>query len=355
MMTTWVYDICGVIRPMIDPAELTTRSADWKTAATAASQGLGEIDAAIKIIASRNQGPGADAFVARMTNDRSARYAVDAIARASTGFEGAHAASATALTQCLTTMDAISTAAHNAIKQAFASGPWPMILPTVFGIITTTRSHMLQQQTIAETAITNAYKGFTVEQLPDTQPLSSIDDPDRGIVDPDIRAQWALMSESERRAVLEEIVRQEAIANGMDPNTPVRWTNTPGGGFGSWNGTEVMLNAAHLGDPALMHTAVHEMRHALQGKMTSEYESMDAATRAAIRSGAQADPFAQYGSSIDDVDEMSKRDYYSGSNWPRYHGQPVEVDARSAGRESGAGMSYQTFVERMKGAGVPVR
>lgn len=353
-MASWVYDWCGVIRPMIDPGELTTRAADWQGAATAAASGLTEMDAAINTIKSRNQGPGADAFVTRMTGPSSARYAVDAISRASSGFYNAHATSGTALQSCVTGMDALVTVAEANVKAILNSAPWHSMVSLIFVSLLETKAKLQAVENSTTTLINNAYRGFTVEVLPDTQPLSTIDDPDRGMVDPDIRAQWAKMSPQERKAVLEEIVRQQAIANGMDPNMSVTWENVPGGAFGSWNGTGVTLNEAHLNDPTLMHTAVHEMRHALQDKMESEYKSMDDQTREAIRSGAQDDPFAKYGSSIDEVDEMSKRPYIR-DPWPEYHAQPVEVDARTAGREQGAGMSYQTFQERMKQAGVPVR
>ncbi len=355
-MASWIYDYCRVIRPMVDPGELTTRAADWQTAVTSTAQGLGEMDAAINIIKNRNKGKGADAFVTRMTGPSSARYAVDALSRASSGFYNAHAASATALQTCVTSMDTLAATAETAIMDVLAKSGWDTMVPKIFSILVNTRSKLVTMQNTAETAINNAYSGFLVEKLPDTQPLSNIDNPDRGIVDPAIREQWAKMSPEERRAVLEEIVRQQAIANGMDPNTSVTWENDPNGAFGSWNGEGVTLNEAFLNDPSLMHTAVHEMRHALQDKMKAEYEGMDPATRAAIRSGAQADPFAKYGTNIDEVDEMSKRKYIGPDpDWPKYHAQPVEVDARTAGREQGAGMSYQTFQERMKQAGVPVR
>ncbi len=291
-----------------------------------------------------------------MTGPSSARHAVDALSRASSGFYNAHAASATALQTCVTSMDTLAATAETAIMDVLAKSGWDTMVPKIFSILGEgIRSKLVTMQNCRDRH-QQCLQRLPGGEAPDTQPLSNIDNPDRGIVDPAIREQWAKMSPEERRAVLEEIVRQQAIANGMDPNTSVTWENDPNGAFGSWNGEGVTLNEAFLNDPSLMHTAVHEMRHALQDKMKAEYEGMDPATRAAIRSGAQADPFAKYGTNIDEVDEMSKRKYIGPDpDWPKYHAQPVEVDARTAGREQGAGMSYQTFQERMKQAGVPVR
>ena len=162
--------------------------------------------------------------------------------------------------------------------------------------------------------------------------VDSVDD--YGVASPEVAEEWATMTDAERRAVIEEMIEEQAAEAGIptptitwEPETWDLWGQARGGG------SEIALNEGILDDPFILNTVAHEMRHARQ------FEAID--DQDAWHWPWQDDPFDMHeedGITEEQAEEWDENfdDYKStgdGDTYEEYFEQPVEVDARRIGKE----------------------
>lgn len=168
-----------------------------------------------------------------------------------------------------------------------------------------------------------------------------------GELDQDIIDRWGDLDARERQAVLQQIVNDEAERSGIDPPPAVGFSQTMDANeYGVWNEPMgwLTINADVVDDPRLaINTAVHELRHAQQ---------WDAVWADLLPLGAQPE---DYGASSEQAQEWREGhfDYKKPPSeglqeddpaaadraWDEYWDQPVEVDAREAGKDYVEGMT----------------
>lgn len=172
---------------------------------------------------------------------------------------------------------------------------------------------------------------------------------DYGSLNPDVYDAYMELGPEGQKAVLQEIVNQEAAEMGIDP--PPQIIFDPKlielGYAGTWNGAngELRINPATAAlDPrGAMNAAVHEMRHAQQTAVVNEAvpnwleRLFGAETEAPEGFGdAQVDAWAEnqgnYESPPSDEDAETMTQAEVDAQWEAYFDQPVEVDARRAGK-----------------------
>lgn len=161
------------------------------------------------------------------------------------------------------------------------------------------------------------------------------DDEVYGDLDPEVADAWGEMSDDERDAVLDAIIAEQAAKYGIDPPDITYDSSMADNEFGSWNdGSQTLtLNPTLLDDPRMaINTIVHEMRHAGQHEMIRD------ANPSWWDSLWGADPEYHEGTSPETVEAWQENfdDYQStdnGDTFREYWDQPVEVDAREAGRD----------------------
>ncbi|SDK70442.1 hypothetical protein SAMN05428985_105370 [Nocardioides sp. YR527] len=163
-----------------------------------------------------------------------------------------------------------------------------------------------------------------------------------GRIDPAIAEKWETLSIEERKAVLEEMVKKIAAESGVDMPT-IDWSDlgndTWDDGsitYGYWNDEEptMALNPNVLDDPGqLINTVAHEVRHGRQ------HEAID--DKNDWQFWWEDDPFDEHkadGITEQQAEEWEENfdDYKStdnGATFDEYYNQPVEKDARNAGRD----------------------
>jgi hypothetical protein len=163
-----------------------------------------------------------------------------------------------------------------------------------------------------------------------------------GTIDPAIAEKWETLSTAERKAVLEEMVKKIAEESGVDMPT-IDWdaleNDTWSDGsitYGYWSDKEptMALNPNVLDDPGqLINTVAHEVRHGRQHEAIRDENDW--------QFWWEDDPFDEHkadGITEQQTEEWEKNfdDYKStdnGATFDEYYNQPVEVDARKAGRD----------------------
>lgn len=162
------------------------------------------------------------------------------------------------------------------------------------------------------------------------------DDEVYGELDPEIEAAWDEMTPEEQDAVLDAIIREQAARYGIDPPDITYDSSMSSNEFGVWRDgpRELVLNPDLLDDPQMaINTIVHEMRHAGQHEMIRD------ANPSLIERILGTDPeYIDGEGSPEDVEAWDENfdDYQSednGDTFEEYWEQPVEVDARQAGRD----------------------
>ena len=165
---------------------------------------------------------------------------------------------------------------------------------------------------------------------------------DYGTASPEVAEQWASMSDDERRAVIAEMIEEQAAEAGID--TPrIVWEDASWDLWGQARdgGAEIAINESILDDPFVLNTVAHEMRHARQ------FEAID--DQDAWHWPWEDDPFDMHeedGISEDQAEEWDENfdDYQStdnGDTYEEYFEQPVEVDARRTGKDVLEGMTAE--------------
>lgn len=199
-------------------------------------------------------------------------------------------------------------------------------------------SRQSHAQAIADDISTILEKAVAADAtIADSIPSGHVTEVDEyGIADPDVAERWAQLSDSQRRAVIEEMIEELADEYGVDlPD--IEWMDESWGSNGSWSDGEpgtVRLNEGMLDDPRLLHTVAHEMRHARQHEAVRDQDDWHFPW--------QDDPFDEHkedGITEEQAEEWDDNfdDYQSTSNpgvtFEDYFTQPVEEDARNTGRE----------------------
>lgn len=167
-------------------------------------------------------------------------------------------------------------------------------------------------------------------------PRGYVDDIDEyGQESPEVASRWAELTDAERRAVVEQMIRELAEEYGLDMPV-IDWRDESWGSNGQYADGDpgtVSLNEGLLDDPRLIHTVAHELRHGRQ------FEAIDDADD--WHWPWQEDPLQEHlddGITEEQVEEWEENfdDYQStasGDTYEEYFEQPVEVDARGTGRE----------------------
>lgn len=380
-MNAWMYDKTGVQRPVIDAGELQYRQRLWATASTEMDNVTTSIDVNRSYVLSVNSSETSAAFDTYVSGEGSARHGTEVYSDAATRFSVAHGEASMALQLAVRTMDATAESGTAQVAQVFMDGSRSVFDRLRLGadIVKRTGEQLRKLEAAFAARISRAYTTAQIPRLPDAEGLRPADDPDRGVVDQTIQDEWAAMTPEERQAVLIEMIRKYAEENGLDPDSleitfEVRYeynddgtikidpaTGEPvrSGSYGSNSGNNIWINPDQLDNPSpdALHTAVHETQHAVQGEVKGIYEGLSESDKAAIRAGDMPDPFAEYGTNVDEAEVWATNhgeDYISpDESWPDYHAQPLETDARQAGREEGAGMSRDEWAEIKRRAGVP--
>lgn len=194
---------------------------------------------------------------------------------------------------------------------------------------------------------------------------------ERGAVPPEVAAGWQRMTDDERRRVAQAIVDEEFRKYGMDPKE-IRFRDIRGNG--TWNESkgQITINEKRLEDPDILHTLVHEVRHAAQHRAIREtrwslfdWDTSDDYARAEEKYGASEEEIRAWrenqrwgalsyksppkapdqGASQEELDE-----YYR--EYAEYIDQPVEKDARRTGREFTNSMTMEDLEAHQRAAGV---
>lgn len=148
------------------------------------------------------------------------------------------------------------------------------------------------------------------------------------------------LTPEQRRAVLQEIVEEEAARQGVDPAPEIQFKDLKDGAAGAYNtrtGTLVMDNDLVNTDPRMaIHTAVHETRHAAQSEAIRDVE---AGRVDELPEGVSEEEVAEWAANDDNYVNPSPwydflwSDERKAEQYEKYWNQPLEEDAREAGRD----------------------
>ncbi len=132
-----------------------------------------------------------------------------------------------------------------------------------------------------------------------------------GVLDQQTIDRWTSseMDESERETALNTLVQQMAQRQHVDPPPTVEIIPDKKGDpaaayYPDDNIIRIQSSAAR--DGSVFGTLGHELGHAEQTQLVTEYRNLSPADVNAIRSGSRPDPFAEHDMSIDDVEYMSQ-------------------------------------------------
>jgi hypothetical protein len=248
---------------------------------------------------------------------------------------------------------------HDARAQEFGVGADGTVTdtsqPETFGSATAAEAHLLERTRLRDALVHRIesvlQEAFEVDSmLVQAMPADAFDDAGpQGVVDPLVARTWSQMSDEERRAVLEQMAVQLADEYGLDDfDVLVEDLEDQDGdgvddepdldlhGFWSDDDKTLHLDVNELGDPDLINTMAHEVRHALQNEMARD-NNPGAWDDALIAAGLKDDPWdPPEGVTRDDAEtwEHNFDDYQAAEDdFDAYYNQPVESDAREAGED----------------------
>lgn len=166
-------------------------------------------------------------------------------------------------------------------------------------------------------------------------PSGHVQDVDEyGTADPDVAARWAQLTDAERRAVVEEMIEELSDDSGLEM-PDIEWKDPSWDPNGQWSDGEpgtLRLNEGLLDDPRLLHTVAHEVRHGRQHEAIRDENDWQFPW--------ESDPFDEHRDdgitaeqTNDWEDNFDNYQSYPAVPYDDYFNQPVEADARDAGRE----------------------
>ena len=205
-------------------------------------------------------------------------------------------------------------------------------------------------------------------------PNASGTDEERGKLDPEIEEEWKNLTPEERKRVLQAMLDEEFAKDGMKaPQISFEKPNDPEGMVtnGLWKGKRggLMINQTLLDDPnsedpdkarRAINTIAHEARHAEQHQLVDELNDVsrnplnDMATWLEYQEYRRM--LKQHNVTDEEVGEWNHnfKNYIPATkeNMQAYKDQPVEVDARGAGRYFVNSMTPEDFEKYKRKAGV---
>lgn len=167
-------------------------------------------------------------------------------------------------------------------------------------------------------------------------PAGHVEDVDEnGVVPPKVAAQWVQMTDEERRALIKAYIEELAAEAGVDM-PDILWMNDTDGTRGSWNDSEgvLRLNEGLLSDPNILNTVAHEMRHARQYEAVRDCRFWHWPWENPFE-GHEQDGISRNQTEVWDENLKDYTVYVpNDDNYEDYFNQPVEVDARAAGKKA---------------------
>lgn len=330
-----MYKLTGVARPRPQADRLHELAGLWRTVAQAAHDAAAEANAARAHIMDHNDGAAADEFTQATDTSRhdSSVRKLTELSEAAALTAQAHRSAACINAEGLAAMDAVCAASQKQLAKAW---PVPSAGPSLAeGIINACRDRLLRLQEQMRRDITQAYACLNLPGLAAPPPDAAQGD---GELPQDLRTAWEKMPEEERRAVVQCIADEQAIAGGLPPK-PVLWDSTAEAHWDCGDGT-LHINPDHVGDPHILRTIVHETRHGLHSEMVARHVSMDEQERQAVAEAAMPDPFTDYGSNIEQADRFAQNQAgghvhtaqgtHSGA-WRDHYRRALEQDAQPHG------------------------
>ncbi len=199
------------------------------------------------------------------------------------------------------------------------------------------RIRQAKAQAIADDVTTILAKAAAADAtIADRIPSGHVEEVDEyGTPDPGVSERWAELTDTERQAIIEEMIEELADESGLD-NPNIIWDDSMDAN-GQWEDGEpgtVRLNPDILADPRILHTVPHEVRHGRQSEAIRDANDRQFPW--------EDDPFDEHeddGITEEQVKEWEENfdNYQSTGNpgvtYDDYFNQPVEADARDAGRE----------------------
>ena len=170
-----------------------------------------------------------------------------------------------------------------------------------------------------------------------------------GYLDPSVAAEWKRMTNAEREQVLRRLAQRLADRYGIEtPQIAFRdLDDSNGNAFGYYNSDSdlLVIDTTDLDNPLYaINTLSHEMRHAGQHEMVRDAQ-LD---QGEVRRGYRSDVWTHTEVSPETARKWAEnfKDYQRPEDdFDKYWQQPVEVDARNAGREGVNSMTPELLRE----------
>lgn len=333
-----MFAVTGVRRPRLNTGAVDQLADNYASLATAAGEAHSDTDGAVGEVLASNNGPAASAFEAQLRGGGSIVQHIADLQAAALRTESAYRTASVSGGGAQTAMIALGDARGQTYWNIVYAQPYDHDAAQL--LIESTRTELRQLESEAVTAIDEAFGAL---DLPDRFSVHGGDKD--GYLDDGITAEWANMSDDERKKVLQNIADAYADANGYprikvnfkpiesDPGT-VTWGYYSDGLLGF--GQELRLNSDELDNPHLLNTVVHEMEH--RGQFQGMGTRMPWQDERAGMTREEAERWRELNAGH--VRERGGPDY-----WDYYPPRPIEVGARDAGRDFVNNMTYEEFLE----------
>ena len=207
----------------------------------------------------------------------------------------------------------------------------------------------------------------TSSSAADLTSQDAAEDKERGKLDPAVKEEWGRLSNEKRKKILQAIVDEEFAKDGMKAPKISFKREGKDGGYGAWYeggifgiGRELTINEDRLDDPQILHTAAHESRHAEQHQLVGELNDVSRNPLNDVASWLEYQEYRrmlkQHNVTDEEVGEWNHNfmNYKTSEKYGKeaYKNQPVEVDAREAGREFVNSLTPEEFEKYKRKAGV---
>lgn len=333
---SWIFDETGIRPPQTPPGTVAQLSTKWQEAARVAEQAMTDATTVVWDVMEHNTGPATDAFSGHMRSSNSGAGDLNRFNGGALDFSTAHDTAAAVLEGCRRSMQVTALGAELAIAQARKHLDDPV--PFVNWVLQRAGTFLENQQSRAMSDIASAYAAVSFNRGQSSGP------DDRGRYQQETGQMWSDLTPEEREAIVQVMVDEMAEEYGLDTpvNVSIRDMTDPATGRrpnGSWSESNQLLSLDinNLEDPALLHTIAHEVRHAAQHQMIRDKNHNPGfIEQFMIDRGWREHPFDRHDvdrATVEAWEENFKPGNYVRDPWDRYAQQPVERDAREAGRE----------------------
>lgn len=354
-MNLVVYTLTGVHPIRVSPQELQDLSSKFDTVREAALESRKAVRTTIDSVLAQNQGEAPDMFRESVTGGQSSLRHLDELAEAALRTRTAHASAAHVVGTARTAMDSIA----NETAWALLRVHIPIPLPPLIGglvkqrILSTARRRLLAVSKAARQDTEAAYDAVSLPAL-----LPQSHGQRRGSLPDGVQEQWAEMSTDDRIDLLEAMYddvtqdwaeedRPPIIYYSDQPKPPEGAVERPSTFGENANGAAsptkrvIYLNVDKITaeppganpDGSMIHTVAHELHHIQQFQLRDQYDDLVSEDKnfvEDVRAGRRSDPFADAGSTLDEVERI--RNQQRGSEDFYLH-RPGEVGARRSATE----------------------